>query len=197
MIESGHAFERITFDPSRRYLQTLLRHLRFPVSRLLGLLAARESRESILSADPYLEEADIDEAPQYAAMPFGRRDDRVEAVRFSIDLPLSPELAQWLCAEGHDRRPCKRTSMNSAPDTEILSTAAKSDRVVITAIWTFPETADLVRPDRTDPLRGGNYSEAESRDCVRRVLISVAHTELPSSIVVVDRERIRRRWLPI
>ena len=38
-----------------------------PVSRLLGLLAARESRESILSAYPYLEAADIDEALRYAA----------------------------------------------------------------------------------------------------------------------------------
>ena len=42
------------------------RPLRFPVSRLLGLLAARESRDSILSAYPYLEEADIDEALRYA-----------------------------------------------------------------------------------------------------------------------------------
>jgi uncharacterized protein (DUF433 family) len=37
------------------------------VSRLLGLLASRETRESILSAYPYLEEADIDEALRYAA----------------------------------------------------------------------------------------------------------------------------------
>ena len=44
-----------------------IRNLRFPVSRLLGLLASRETRESILSAYPYLEEADIDEALRYAA----------------------------------------------------------------------------------------------------------------------------------
>ena len=41
--------------------------LRFPVSRLLGLLAAGESREQILRAYPYLEPADIDEALRYAA----------------------------------------------------------------------------------------------------------------------------------
>ncbi len=52
--------------PGRGYWQAL-HNLRFPVSRLLGLLAARESRESILSAYPYLEEADIDEALNYAA----------------------------------------------------------------------------------------------------------------------------------
>jgi uncharacterized protein (DUF433 family) len=41
--------------------------MRFPVSRLLGLLAAGETPESILQSYPYLEQADIDEALQYAA----------------------------------------------------------------------------------------------------------------------------------
>ena len=58
-------FERITVDPAVATGKPCIRHLRFPVSRLLGLLAARESRESILSA--YLEAADIDEALRYAA----------------------------------------------------------------------------------------------------------------------------------
>ena len=37
------------------------------MSRLLGLLAAGESRESVLAAYPYLESADIDQALRYAA----------------------------------------------------------------------------------------------------------------------------------
>jgi len=41
--------------------------LRFPVSRLLGLLAAGQTRDEILKAYPYLESADIDEALAYAA----------------------------------------------------------------------------------------------------------------------------------
>jgi uncharacterized protein (DUF433 family) len=41
--------------------------LRFPVSRLLGLLASGETRESILQAYPYLEAEDIQEALNYAA----------------------------------------------------------------------------------------------------------------------------------
>ena len=59
-------FERITVDPAVATGKPCIRNLRFPVSRLLGL-AARESRESILSAYPYLEPADIDEALRYAA----------------------------------------------------------------------------------------------------------------------------------
>jgi predicted nuclease of predicted toxin-antitoxin system len=114
-------------------------------------------------------------------------------------MPLSPEVAEWLCAEGHDAVHANDLSLNSAPDAEILSAASEADRVVITADLDFPRLlADL---GSGGPglilLRGGNYSEAESRDCVRRVLMSVAHTELSTSIVVVDRERIRRRWLPL
>ncbi len=44
-----------------------IRNLRFPVSPLLGLLAARQTPEEILKAYPYLEPADIDEALRYAA----------------------------------------------------------------------------------------------------------------------------------
>jgi uncharacterized protein (DUF433 family) len=59
-------FERITVNPSVATGKACIRNLRFPVSRLLGLLASGETRESILKAYPYLESADIDEALLYA-----------------------------------------------------------------------------------------------------------------------------------
>jgi len=60
-------FQRITVDPKVFGGKPCIRGLRFPVSRLLGLLASGESRESILEAYPYLEPADIQEALHYAA----------------------------------------------------------------------------------------------------------------------------------
>ena len=59
-------FERITIDPAVATGKPCIRGLRFPVSRLLGLLAAGETRETILRAYPYLESEDIDEALRYA-----------------------------------------------------------------------------------------------------------------------------------
>jgi uncharacterized protein (DUF433 family) len=59
--------ERITVDPRVCTGKACIRGLRFPVSRLLGLLAAGETAESILEAYPYLEAGDIDAALQYAA----------------------------------------------------------------------------------------------------------------------------------
>jgi uncharacterized protein (DUF433 family) len=61
------AFTRITVDPTVCTGKPCIRHLRFPVARLLGLLAAGETREQILANYRYLEPEDIDEALRYAA----------------------------------------------------------------------------------------------------------------------------------
>ena len=60
-------FQRITVDSEIFGGKPCIRGMRFPVSRLLGLLAAGETPESILQSYPYLEQADIDEALQYAS----------------------------------------------------------------------------------------------------------------------------------
>jgi uncharacterized protein (DUF433 family) len=72
-------FERITVDPHVCTGKTCIRGLRFPVSRLLGLLASGETKETILTAYPYLEAEDIDEALRYAA--FLAEEETVEFAR--------------------------------------------------------------------------------------------------------------------
>jgi len=59
---------RITVDPAICTGKPCIRGLRFPVARLLGLLAAGETREKILADYPYLEPGDIDQGLRYAAM---------------------------------------------------------------------------------------------------------------------------------
>lgn len=72
-------FERITVDPNVCTGKACIRGLRFPVSRLLGLLASGETKETILKAYPYLEAADIDEALRHAA--FLTEEETVEFAR--------------------------------------------------------------------------------------------------------------------
>lgn len=72
-------FERVTVDPNVCTGKPCIRGLRFPVSRLLGLLAAGETKENILKAYPYLEPEDIDEALRYAA--YLAEDETVEFAR--------------------------------------------------------------------------------------------------------------------
>ena len=60
-------FQRITINSEVCGGKPCIRGLRFPVSRLLGLLAAGETPEAILKSYPYLEAEDIKEALCYAA----------------------------------------------------------------------------------------------------------------------------------
>ena len=69
-------FQRITVDLNVCTGKPCIRGLRFPVARLLGLMAAGETRDQILTAYPYLEPGDIDEALRYAA--FLAEDETVE-----------------------------------------------------------------------------------------------------------------------
>ena len=89
--------------------------------------------------------------------------------------------------------------MHQSPDSEIPHIAAGNGQVIVTADLEFPRLLAALGSAGPGPilLRAGNYSEAESLACLRRVLISIPQDELPKSIVVVDRERVRRRWLPV
>lgn len=59
--------DRITINPAVCTGKPCIRGLRFPVSRLLGLMASGETKEGILKAYPCLQAADIDQALAYAA----------------------------------------------------------------------------------------------------------------------------------
>ena len=72
-------FDRITMNPFVATGKPCIRDLRFPVSRLLGLLASGETRETILNAYPYLESADVDAALRYAA--YLAEDELVELIK--------------------------------------------------------------------------------------------------------------------
>ena len=60
--------DRITVDSDVMGGRPCIRGMRFPVSRLLALLASGESEESILANHPDLEVADIRQAMAYAAL---------------------------------------------------------------------------------------------------------------------------------
>jgi predicted nuclease of predicted toxin-antitoxin system len=114
-------------------------------------------------------------------------------------MALSPSVAEWLRSEGHEAAHAAELGFNRSEDTEILAFAAADGRVILTADLDFPRL--LANLGAAGPglilLRGGNYSEKESLACVRRVLLAIPEEELKRAIVVVDKEKIRRRWLPL
>ncbi len=67
-------FSRITMDPSVMGGKACVRGLRVTVGTVVGLMAAGRTRSEILSAYPYLEPEDIDQALAYAAWRVEERD---------------------------------------------------------------------------------------------------------------------------
>jgi uncharacterized protein (DUF433 family) len=59
--------KRITLDPAVMGGKACIRGMRVTAATIVGLLAAKRTREEILKAYPYLEPEDIDEALAYAA----------------------------------------------------------------------------------------------------------------------------------
>ncbi len=58
---------RITLDPAVMGGKACIRGMRVTAGTIVGLLAAKRTRDEILKAYPYLEPEDIDEALAYAA----------------------------------------------------------------------------------------------------------------------------------
>lgn len=63
----GGILERITFDPAVMGGKPCIRGMRVTVGMIVGLVAARHSREEIIKLYPYLEDEDITQALTYAA----------------------------------------------------------------------------------------------------------------------------------
>jgi uncharacterized protein (DUF433 family) len=61
------AYERITIDPSRMRGLPCIRDTRLTVTAVLGQLAAGRTAEQVLTDYPYLEQADILAALEFAA----------------------------------------------------------------------------------------------------------------------------------
>ncbi len=99
-------------------------------------------------------------------------------MKFLVDMPLSPNVADWLHKKGHMSVHASQVGLHDAPDAAIMAAAVTDDRVVITADLDYP---------RLLAMSGAN----------RPSLILFRGGSLLHSIIVVDKNRIRRRPLPI
>lgn len=65
-------------------------------------------------------------------------------MRFLVDLPLSPALAVWLQARGHDAVHAMHVGLARASDATILQRAAAEGQVIITADLDYPRLLAVV-----------------------------------------------------
>ena len=120
-------------------------------------------------------------------------------MRFLVDMPLSTSLAQWLVTLGHDAVHASTIGLARAADTEIVARAAADGRIVITADLDYPRLLALSATDRPAVIlfRSGDWSESQVIERLRTALAIIPEIELSTSLIVIEKTRIRRRALPL
>jgi predicted nuclease of predicted toxin-antitoxin system len=120
-------------------------------------------------------------------------------VKFLVDMPLSPDLAAWLRGQGHDAAHAADLGLNRASDADILALAKQEGRTIVTADLDYPRLLALAQS--ADPslilFRDGNWSDDAVIGRMAEILRALTPADLAASIIVVDRDRVRRRRLPI
>lgn len=116
-----------------------------------------------------------------------------------LDMPVSSSLLSVLEAHGHEGIHAHQIGLDRATDRELLVVARRENRIVITAGLDFPRLLALSSAEGPGLIlfRGGNYSDAEMRDLLDRVLTEIAPEIPETSVCMVDRKRIRYTRLPL
>jgi len=120
-------------------------------------------------------------------------------MKFLIDMPLSPNLAAWLRERGHDALHADELDLAHASDSKIMDFARDAGRTIITADLDYPRllaVAELRNPSLI-LFREGNWSDSQNISRMNEVLRTLPENDIAESIIVVDRDRVRRRRLPI
>jgi predicted nuclease of predicted toxin-antitoxin system len=120
-------------------------------------------------------------------------------MKFLVDMPLSPGMASWLAELGHDATHASTLGLSSAGDATLMELARREGRVMITADLDYPRLLALTEAAGPGLIlfRGGNYSEQDAIDRMARMFESVPIDQISSSVVVIEKGRIRRRRLPL
>ncbi|HKG00495.1 MAG TPA: DUF5615 family PIN-like protein [Xanthobacteraceae bacterium] len=120
-------------------------------------------------------------------------------MKFLVDMPLSPSLAQWLIDAGHEAIHVSDIGMARASDTEIVARAKREGRTVITADLDYSRLLALTGAMQPGLIlfRGGDWTDADVIARVDRLLRSTTGLDLERSVFVIERNRVRRRRLPI
>ena len=114
-------------------------------------------------------------------------------------MPISPLAARWLTGQGHNAVHAIDLNLDRAPDTVILAHAAQDQRTVVTADLDYPRLLALRHATQPSLIlfRHGNWNEVEVIARLNEVLAALPESEITQSILVVDKDRVRRRRLPL
>jgi len=121
-------------------------------------------------------------------------------MRFLVDNPLSPVLAEELRFAGYDVLHVRDLALQSATDTEIFQVAAREDRVVVSADTDFGTLLALRQATRPSVVLYRGPVSRRPRCQAEMLLANLSQFEpllTQGAVVVIEPGRIRVRSLPI
>lgn len=120
-------------------------------------------------------------------------------MKFIIDQPVSPILADWLRDSGHDAFHVRERGMSAASDAAIFDLAVAEERIIVTTDLDFSRI--LALSGRAGPalilFRAGNLSDSDMLTLLQAALAKVDSEQLARSVIVVDGTRMRVTPLPL
>jgi len=114
-------------------------------------------------------------------------------------MPLPPTLARWLPSRGHDAVHASDVGLDRAPDSDIILHTRQQTRTIVTADLDYPRLLAIARAVEPSLIlfRGGDWSQSDVIGRMEDILTGLNETDIAQSILVIERNRVRRRRLPI